>query len=144
MPSVAEAVLGTQLRSWGLPASRPSQHLASAVWVPDCTSGERESVWPSFGLVTNISWPSVTEPRPGGRGLSRQMDLMIILLLQRGQGTTGALPDLFNQKVMPDCGTQQPVLYQTILLEATGLGELCVSGLGGDRMDVWLSSMFRK
>lgn len=144
MPSVAEAVLGTQLRSWGLPASRPSQHLASAVWVPDCTSGERESVWPSFGLVTNISWPSVTEPRPGGRGLSRQMDLMIILLLQRGQGTTGALPDLFNQKVMPDCGTQQPVLYQTILLEATGVGELCVSGLGGDRMDVWLSSMFRK
>lgn len=155
MPSVAEAVLGTQLRSWGLPASRPSQHLASAVWVPDCTSGERESVWPSFGLVTNISWPSVTEPRPGGRGLSRQMDLMIILLLQRGememlgvrdggQGTTGALPDPFNQKVMPDCGTQQPVLYQTILLEATGVGELCVSGLGGDRMDVWLSSMFRK
>lgn len=144
MPSVAEAVLGTQLRSWGLPASRPSQHLASAVWVPDCTSGERESVWPSFGLVTNISWPSVTEPRPGGRGLSRQMDLMIILLLQRGQGTTGALPDLFNQKVMPDCGTQQPVLYQTILLEATGVEELCVSGLGGDRMDVWLSSMFRK
>lgn len=144
MPSVAEAVLGTQLRSWGLPAPRPSQHLASAVWVPDCTSGERESVWPSFGLVTNISWPSVTEPRPGGRGLSRQMDLMIILLLQRGQGTTGALPDPFNQKVMPDCGTQQPVLYQTILLEATGVGELCVSGLGGDRMDVWLSSMFRK
>lgn len=141
---MAEAVLGTQLRSWGLPASRPSQHLASAVWVLDCTSGEKESVWPSFGLVTNISWPSVTEPRPGGRGLSRQMDLMIILLLQRGQGTTGALPDLFNQKVMPDCGTQQPVLYQTILLEATGVEELCVSGLGGDRMDVWLSSMFRK
>lgn len=59
-----------------------------------------------------------------------------------GQGTTGALPGPSNQKVMPDCGIQQPVLYQTILLEAMGV--LCVSGLGGDRMDVWLSSMFRK
>lgn len=44
----------------------------------------------------------------------------------RGQDTTGALPGPFNQKVMPDCGIQQPVLYQTVLLEALGGGTVCI------------------
>lgn len=59
-----------------------------------------------------------------------------------GQGTTGALPGPFNLKGMPDCGIQQPVLYQTILLEAMG-DAVCVR-VGRDGMHVWLSSMFRK
>lgn len=119
-----------------LPPIRPSstQPLLSWSWI--VLLGQENLTGSTLPWWTNISWPAVAEHRPGEKGFIKTDGPHGVIIITKkgvlgvrdgGQGTAEALPNPFNQKAILGCSTQQPVLYQTILL-ASMVGVLGVLG----------------